>query len=310
MSKQLTDSIIMIRPKSFGFNSETEASNKFQRKLANLEEKQIRIQALKEFDEMVAKLREHEIDVIVFDDLENSVLPDSVFPNNWISTHDDGSVYTYPMFAPVRRKERREDIIESLGKKFNITKRYSLEVFEVQNQFLEGTGSLILDRDNKIAYACLSPRTDARVLHKFSLLNGYKIIFFKAIDQNGFEIYHTNVLMALGQDFVVCCMDALDQESRALLLSSFQSTGKELIDISFEQMAKFAGNMLEVKNKFGKRYLILSETAYNSLTKQQILRLSERTELLPFNISTIENIGGGSARCMIAENFLSKLQTR
>jgi hypothetical protein len=307
MSKQLTDSLIMIRPRSFGFNPETESSNKFQKRLPNLEEKQIRSQAIKEFDEMVSKLRSHDIDVNVFDDLEDSVLPDSVFPNNWISTHEDGSVYTYPMFAPVRRKERREDIIESLGEKFKVIKRYSLEVFEVQNQFLEGTGSLILDRDHRIAYACLSPRTDARVLHKFSLLSGYRAVFFKAADQNGFEIYHTNVLMALGHDFVICCMNAIDQESRAAVVESFHNTGKELIDITFEQMSKFAGNMLEVKNKHGKRFLILSETAYESLNKEQISLLSKRTELLPVTISTIENIGGGSARCMIAENFLARL---
>lgn len=306
MSKQLTDSLIMIRPRSFGFNPETESSNKFQKRLPNLEEKQIRTQAIKEFDEMVDQLRALDVEVIVFDDLEDTVLPDSIFPNNWISTHSDGSIYTYPMFAPVRRKERREDIIDSISANFKVLKRYSLEVFEVQNQFLEGTGSLILDRDHNIAYACLSPRTDVRVLHKFSLLSGYRIVYFKAADQNGFEIYHTNVLMALGHDFVVCCMSAINKESRDVVLENFKNTGKELIDISFEQMSKFAGNMLEIKNRIGKRFLILSETAFQSLTKEQISLLSKRTELIPVNISTIESIGGGSARCMIAENFLSK----
>lgn len=304
MSKQLTNSIIMIRPKYFGFNPETESNNKFQKRLVNTEDKLIRNQAIQEFDEMVITLRSKNIEVLVFEDVDELVLPDAVFPNNWISTHEDGSIYTYPMYAPIRRKEKREDIIKSLAQKFNVLKRYSLEVFELQNQFLEGTGSLILDRDNKIAYACLSPRTDARVLHKFSLLSGYKIIFFKAMDQNGFEIYHTNVLMSIGQDFVICCMESIEQENRELLLSTFENTGKELIDITFDQMSKFAGNMLEVKNIMNKRYLILSETANNSLTDIQRSKFSERTELLQVKIPIIERIGGGSARCMIAENFL------
>lgn len=307
MSNQLTDVIMMIRPKSFGFNPETEADNKFQKRPSSLEDKQIRTQALAEFDAMVALLKSKDIEVMVFEDLEESVLPDSVFPNNWISTHEDGSVYTYPMYAPIRRKERRDDIIDVLSKSFLVAKRYSLELFEVQNQFLEGTGSMILDRDYKIAYAALSPRTDPRVLHKFSLLSNYNVILFKAKDKDGFPIYHTNVLMALGQDFVICCMESIEDEKKELLLNSFRTTGKELVEISFEQMTKFAGNMLEVKNKSGKRFLIMSDTAYESLDQDQIAKLGHKTTLLIVHIPTIEKIGGGSARCMIAENFLPRI---
>jgi hypothetical protein len=256
---------------------------------------------------MVKKIRAYQIEVNVFDDENTQILPDSVFLNNWITIHEDGTIFTYPMFAPIRRKERREDILDSLQKDYAQVRRYSLEVFEVQNQFLEGTGSMIFDREHKIAYACLSSRTDVRVLHKFSLLSGFNILFFKAIDKNGFEIYHTNVMMALGHNFVVCCLAAIDTENREAILNSFARTGKEILDISFEQIEQFAGNMLELINKDGEKILVLSETAYNSLTDEQILFLNRRCKLLTVNIPTIEAIGGGSARCMIAENFLTRI---
>ncbi len=308
MSNQLTDKIIMIRPKSFGFNNETESSNKFQKNKPEIDEKDISLKALIEFDAMVEKLRAHKIEVTVFEDLNGVKLPDSVFPNNWISTHEDGSLFTYPMQALIRRQERREDIIQSIFETYTINKRYSLELFEIQNQFLEGTGSMVLNREAKIAYACLSPRTDIRVLHKFSLLSGYQIVHFKAKDKNRFEIYHTNVLMALGKDFVVCCLQAIEDDDRQFVIDSFYKTEKEIIDISFEQMEHFAGNMLELKNSEGKRYLILSETAFNSLNQAQISTLNSHTTLLTVAIPTIEEIGGGSARCMIAEIFLPALQ--
>lgn len=306
-SHQLTDKVFMIRPRSFGFNAQTEKSNKFQKSFPAKDTGLIKKEALTEFDNMVQRLRDNDIEVEVFEDLEQSELPDSVFPNNWISTHEDGSVFTYPMYAAIRRAERREDVIDQLNKSYKISKRYCLEVFELQNQFLEGTGSLVLDRDYKLGYACLSPRTDARVIHKFSLLSGYNIIFFKAYDRNGHEIYHTNVLMALGLDYVICCMDAIEESKMELLRKTFQDTSKDLISISFNQMEHFAGNMLEVKNKSGQRILILSESAYATLTLEQKAFLEKRSRLLPVNITTIETIGGGSARCMIAENFLPRL---
>ncbi len=304
MSGQLTDTIIMIRPKSFAYNVETAKDNKFQNQVENKDEESIQIEAQREFDNMVSKLRDHQIEVLVFEDLETKSLPDSVFPNNWISTHQEGLVFTYPMYAPIRRLERREDIIERLAQKYQISKRYQLEIYETQNYFLEGTGSLILDRVHKIAYACTSPRTNREVLQEFSILSGYQHILFKATDRNGFEIYHTNVLMSVGKDFVLCCMDAIDQYDKTNLLESFKRTNKLLIDLSFDQMECFAGNMLEVHNKHGKRYLICSATAFKSLTSNQIQSLEKITNFLVVDIPMIEKVGGGSARCMIAENFL------
>ncbi|HEX5625266.1 MAG TPA: arginine deiminase-related protein, partial [Saprospiraceae bacterium] len=215
-----------------------------------------------------------------------------------------GSIYTYPMESAIRRKERREDIIQSLEKDFQVTRRYSLELFELQQQYLEGTGSLVLDRKNKLAYACLSPRTDVRVLHKFGLLSGYEVIYFEARDKNGYSIYHTNVLMAMGLDFVICCMDAVDAAKREYLETVFAKTGKELVSISFEQMEHFAGNMLQVRAADGSPYLIMSQTAYQSLTPEQLSRLKAKTRVLVADIPTIESIGGGSVRCMMAENYL------
>lgn len=303
--RQLTDTVFMIRPSHFSFNEETYGSNSFQSK-PELSAIEIRETAKKEFDQMVDILRFNKINVIVFDELGTEELPDAVFPNNWISTHQDGMIVTYPMQSELRRKERREDIIDSLSSAFEVSRRYSLELFETQDQFLEGTGSLILDRENEIAYACLSPRTDVRLLHKFGLLTSYKMIFFHASDENGNAIYHTNVMMALGQDFVICCMEAVEKEKHTELMMSFQQTKKELLDISLKQMNSFAGNMLELINTEGKRILVMSQTAFDSLNPEQLVFLNNRTNLLPVSIPTIEKIGGGSTRCMIAEVFLNK----
>lgn len=303
--RQLTDTVFMIRPSHFGFNEETSESNSFQSK-PEISVVEIRETAKKEFDQMVDLLRYNKINVTVFEESGNESLPDAVFPNNWISTHQDGMIVTYPMQSELRRKERREYIIDSLSSAFEVTRRYSLELFETQNQFLEGTGSLILDRQNERAYACLSPRTDVRLLHKFGLLTSYKMIFFHANDDQGKAIYHTNVMMALGEDFVVCCMEAVEKQKRAELLLSFQQTNKELLEISIDQMKSFAGNMLELKNAEGRRILVMSQTAFDSLTPEQLVFLNNRTHLLPISIPTIEKIGGGSTRCMIAEVFLPK----
>lgn len=306
MANQLTNRIIMIRPKSFGFNIETASSNKFQSQSETQSKEEITNLAIVEFDQMVQDLDNCGIDVQVFNDSENVVLPDSIFPNNWITLHQDGTIYTYPMFSEIRRKERREDIIDNLSKQFQVKRRYSLEMFEDQNQFLEGTGSMILDRENKIAYACLSPRTDPRVMDKFALLSNYQAFHFKATDLNGFEIYHTNVMMSIGKDFVICCLESVESQKREELLKLFEKTAKALIEINFTQMAQFAGNMLQVISKTGEPHLIMSQTAYNSLDQNQLKLLRDRTKLLVVKIPTIEKVGGGSARCMIAENFLPK----
>ncbi len=295
----------MIRPAHFAYNEETALNNTFQKK-SDASYEQISKLAKDEFDQMVSVLRHEGIEVVVIDDTPKPIKPDAVFPNNWISFHDDGTILTYPMNASSRRLERREDIIEYFNVHFKVSRRLSLEIFEPKNQFLEGTGSMILDRKNKIVYACLSPRTHIELLHHFSLLMDYKVCFFKATDQNGIDIYHTNVLMALGVDFVVCCMQAVEPSKKEELESLFVATGKELVDITFDQMNSFAGNMLQLCNHNGDPILILSRTAFNSLTKEQLNKLSSKTKLLPVEIPTIEKIGGGSARCMIAEVFLKK----
>lgn len=261
-----------------------------------------------EFDNMVQILRSKGIHVIVIEDTENPVKPDAVFPNNWISFHENGVLITYPMFAKNRRIERREDIIELINEKFRINNRYSFEFYENDNEeplYLEGTGSMIFDRPNGIVYACLSQRTDATLIDKFNVLMGTQSFVFKAVDRNGLEIYHTNVMMALGEDFVVICLDSIsDMESKNQLLKIFEKTGKEVIDISIKQMESFAGNMLEVKNKNNERYLCMSQTAFDSLKQEQKDKLSARTHLLPIPITNIEKYGGGSVRCMMAEIFL------
>jgi len=308
MKHQTTNRIFMVRPSHFGFNVETEGSNKFQKHSISHSITEISNLAITEFDNMVSALIKANIRVDVFEDLPGSILPDSVFPNNWISTDANGTIYTYPMQAIIRRKERREDIVDALTKNFKVNKRYSLEIFEEQNQFLEGTGSLILDRVHEVAYACLSPRTDPRVLHKFAILSGYKTILFSAIDSKGNEIYHTNVMMAMGSDFVICCMDSIPELQRAKLLNSFSETNKQVIEISFQQMEQFAGNMLLLHNNNLDPVLVCSKAAYNSLNHKQLARLEKSSEFVVVPLDIIEMIGGGSARCMVAENFLPLLK--
>ena len=304
--KQLTSQIMMVRPANFGFNEQTAVNNSFQTR-DGVDAVWLRVEAQKEFDQMVAVLRSKGIQVTVMDDTPQPVKPDAVFPNNWISFHEGGAVITYPMFAENRRLERREDIIDNLEKSFRIKNRYSLEFFENDDEplILEGTGSMIIDRPNGIVYACISQRTDPLLLDKFNVLMGTRSILFKAVDRNGDEIYHTNVMMALGEDFVVICMDSIPSaDSRKLLYDTFAATGKEVVEITLEQMESFAGNMLEVTSLDGTRYLCMSQTAYDSLTGDQKNRLGAKTHILPIAIPNIEKYGGGSVRCMMAEIFL------
>ena len=304
--KQLTNYIMMIRPANFGFNDQTAANNAFQSKDVISDAKSLKEIAKAEFDNMVSTLKAKGVNVIVIEDTDSPVKPDAVFPNNWISFHENGSLITYPMYAPNRRIERREDIIDQIAERFKIKNRYSFEFYEDDDElFLEGTGSMIFDRQNEIVYACLSQRTDATLIDKFNVLMGTKSVVFKSVDRQGLEIYHTNVMMALGEDFVVICMESIpDEDSKKLLLRTFEQTGKEVIEISYEQMESFAGNMLEVKSNSGQRYLAMSQTAYNSLNDSQKERLAIKTNLLPIPIDNIEKYGGGSVRCMMAEVFL------
>ncbi|MBK9150054.1 MAG: amidinotransferase [Saprospiraceae bacterium] len=303
--RQITNHILMIRPAHFGYNEETAQNNAFQTKTEAIDFSKLEATARQEFDQMVDLLQSKGINVIVIEDTDQPVKPDAVFPNNWISFHENGSIITYPMYAKNRRIERREDIIEKVGQHFNIKNRYSFEFYEDEDLFLEGTGSMILDRPNKIVYACLSPRTDATLIDKFNVLMGYRSCIFRSVDRSGKDIYHTNVMMALGEDFVVICMESIpDEDSRKELRSLFENTGKQIIEINYAQMEAFAGNMLEVLGSNDKRYLVMSRTAYDSLTNEQIQTLSALTNILAVPIPNIEKHGGGSVRCMMAEIFL------
>lgn len=299
---QTTNHLLMIRPVDFKFNTQTAGNNKFQQESSQSDVQKL---ALAEFDGFVAMLRANGVDVMVIDDTLEPATPDSIFPNNWISFHEDGSVFLYPMFSENRRAERRKDIIEQLGERFELNHVGDLSFFEQQVLFLEGTGSMVLDRLHKIAYACLSVRTDEQVLDNFCMLTGYTPFTFQAIDQSRFPIYHTNVMMCIGDDFAVVCFESIpDALEREELRHSFLNTHKEVIEISFDQMNQFAGNMLQVKSNTGESLLVMSEQAYLSLNESQVSSLEKYCKLIYAPLYTIEKNGGGSARCMLAEVHL------
>lgn len=302
-----TDTILMVRPANFGFNAETAENNAFQSNDRGEAAVDITAQAKEEFDAMVQILRSKGVNIIVVEDTNEPKKPDAIFPNNWISFHNNGAVVTYPMFAKNRRIERREDIIEGLKEDFMVDRRYTFEHYEEDGLYLEGTGSMLFDRDRNIMYACLSERTNPQIIDKFCVLMGSERVVFHSVDRNGDTIYHTNVMMALGEDFVVLCTESIPKrEELDELLAKLESTGKELIDITFDQMEAFAGNMLQVRNSAGETFLVMSQTAYDSLDSNQIDKLSSKTTILPININTIEYYGGGSVRCMMAEVFLPR----
>lgn len=305
MSNQTTSHILMVRPANFGFNEETAKSNAFQSTTHGLTNEQARQLAVVEFDDFVKNLRAAGVNVIVVEDTPEPVKPDAVFPNNWVTFHHDGTVVTYPMLSVARRLERRHDILENLRGNFRVSRLIAFEDHEEEGEILEGTGSMILDRENKLVYACLSPRTSPGLLAKFCESMGYEAVAFRSVDGDGQEIYHTNVMMALGETFVVICMDTVhNEQERALLAQKFSETKKEIIEITLDQMMQFAGNMLQVKNENGEPILVMSEAAYQSLTEAQISKLESHTKILHQPIPTIEKLGGGSVRCMMAEVFL------
>lgn len=292
----------MIRPVNFKFNEQTADNNKFQQLTDQLD---VHEQALKEFDGFVQVLCENGVDVTVVNDTLQPETPDSIFPNNWISFHDSGEVILYPMFSENRRAERRHDILEELQKRFKITKVTDLSTHEAQDIFLEGTGSLVLDRTNRIAYACLSLRTNKIALDKFCEAAGYTSVVFDAVDQNGFPIYHTNVMMCVGARFAVVCLDSVQHVAeKENVVKSLKQHQKEIIEISFDQMNHFAGNMLEVTGKNGESLLVMSAQAHQSLTAAQVASLSKYAKLIHAPLFAIEKNGGGSARCMLAEVHL------
>lgn len=308
MRLQTTPHILMVRPANFAFNEETAASNAFQSRDGKLTAAEMRERAVQEFDGFVEKLRAAGVDVVVAHDSASPVKPDAVFPNNWVTFHQEGFIVTYPMFAPTRRLERSDAILDAvLEQGYHSERRLCFEERESQFQFLEGTGSIIFDHQNRLAYACLSPRTDANLLEELCQAIGYQKVVFHSEDQNGQDIYHTNVMMALGETFVVICLDSVrDAAERKMLEEKFRETGKEIVDISHAQMNSFAGNMLQVRNIAGHTILVMSSQAFRALAPEQIQKLESHTQLLHAPIDTIETYGGGSARCMMAEIFLPK----
>ncbi len=307
----MTSHILMIEPVAFGFNEETAANNYFQK---NDEQSAGTVQqnAHQEFCNMVVALRSKGIDVLTIADTRSPHTPDSIFPNNWVSFHEDGRVALYPMFAVNRRKERRMDIIsylEELG--FTIEDVVDYTTSERQNRFLEGTGSMVLDRDSRIAYAALSERTDIQLFHEFCKEFAYQPCTFHALQSVGklrLPIYHTNVMMCVADKYPIVCLDSIDDESeRSLVQDTLLQSGKEqIIALTEKQIHHFAGNMLQVKSVTGTPYLVLSQSAYDILTDDQRKILTCYNELLPVDIATIEQYGGGSARCMMAEIYNPK----
>jgi hypothetical protein len=305
---QTTSSLLMIRPASFQYNEETAISNDYQQKNTKLAPKDIIAKAQEEFDEFVEILRDNDIDVLVIEDTLIPAKPDAVFPNNWISMHADGTIFLYPMKTENRRIERRMDIVEKLKEKCKVKEVVDLSAVEKEDLALEGTGSMIFDHDHQLIYACLSPRTDKTVLHSFAKRIGYKPIVFHSLKTNGQPQYHTNVVMCVAETFVIICLDSItDKKERKMIEETIQSTKKEIITITRQQLEKhFAGNMLQVRNKKGNLFLVMSEQALKSLNDAQLEKIQEHSDILTAPIYLIEEIGGGSARCMMAENFLPK----
>ncbi len=303
---KIASSILMIRPVKFGYNNETALTNSYQKKIDTLTQNEISDEAVREFDNFANMLKSKGIEVIVYQD-DFPPKPDCVFPNNWISTDTKGNITLYPMEHESRRKERREDIVEDLRKKFKVSEVTDLTANEAENKFLEGTGSMVIDHESNIIYACISSRTDHDLLKRFSDMNNSRMICFNAFDSNGKRIYHTNVMLCIGTGFAVICDKSIKDESeRKMVLENLQNSNHEIISITESQMNEFGGNMLMLSNPKGERFIIASALALRAFDKMQIDSLSKFGEIIVAEIPVIETIGGGSARCMIAEIFLEK----
>jgi hypothetical protein len=299
----LASTILMIRPAAFGYNEETAENNYFQKP----SDTPVHDQALAEFDRMVAILRGKEIQVLTIDDTLVPAKPSAIFPNNWISTSPSGKISVFPMYAASRRTEKRDDILRRISEEFIVSDLQDWTEFEAEGRFLEGTGSMVIDHENKMIYAAISERTNLSVLEKFAAANEFQAIVFIATDKDGRTIYHTNVLMTLGDRFCVLCEEAIEEEWELIAVRQIlEGTGHFIIPITKEQMHAFAGNMLMVKNKQEEKFLVLSQTAFESLTTEQKEMLEGFAELLPVPVPTIEKVEGGSVRCMMAEIFLER----
>ena len=296
---QNTSKVLMIRPLHFVYNAETAVNNSFQVKgdQENLTEK-----AVQEFDAFVSELQNHGIDVTVVEDSPDPHTPDAIFPNNWISFHESGIYCLYPMFASNRRKERKPEVLDLIQKKFQYHKLIDLTGYESENRFLEGTGSMVLDRDKRLAYACLSPRTDLGILEDFCNRMNYRPVVFHSTNESRQPIYHTNVMMCVADRYVVICLDSIpDPAEKRQVSETILSSGKAIVNISISQMNHFAGNMLQLENKNKEKILVMSSAAWHSLFPEQIEILTRYNRIAFASLQSIESNGGGSARCMIAE---------
>ncbi|WP_019539989.1 citrulline utilization hydrolase CtlX [Proteiniphilum acetatigenes] len=298
---QTTSKILMVRPFRFAFNEETAQNNYFQQAG---ESGSVAVKALEEFDAFVSQLRGKDVDVTVVQDTPEPWTPDSIFPNNWFSSHISGELVLYPMFAENRRQERKREVLDLLTRKMNHRKVIDLTHWEKEGEFLEGTGSMVFDRDKRIAYCCRSPRTSEKVLADFCARLNYDAVVFNATDKNGNHIYHTNVMMAVGNQVAIVCLESIkDDNERQKVVSRLISGGKIIVDISLDQVVRFAGNMLEVKSRNGQPIMVMSTSARSALTAAQETVISTYNTILSAPLSTIETNGGGSARCMLAEIF-------
>ncbi len=302
--KQVARHLLMVRPARFGANPQTAESNAFQQELPPEEASEVALLAQKEFDLFVAKLRDAGVTVTVAEDSVSPLKPDALFPNNWVSFHGDGRVVLYPMLAPMRRRERNPGFVQQVVADWPYHELIDLSGWEAEEEFLESTGSMCLDRMHRIAYACRSPRTTPRAFEDFCVKMGYEGMMFDSVDQANTPIYHANVMMAVGERLAVICLESIpDFEEREKVNARLEATGHEVVAITQEQVLQFAGNMLEVEGTQGKRWMVMSQRAAESLTPLQVATISQWAEPLVIPLDVIEVYGGGSVRCMMAEVF-------
>ena len=311
MIKQITNSILMIRPVQFRMNEQTAVNNYYQKTIEHLTPDAVNALAVEEFDAFVQKLQAAGIQVVVVDDTKEFDTPDSIFPNNWISFHKNGTIALYPMFAENRRFERKESVVEAVEEKgFSIKHVVDYTEAEQENLFLEGTGSIILDREYQKAYCALSPRADEQLFIEFCEdFDFFPVIFsaYQTVNQKREKIYHTNVMMCIGSTFAVICLDSIDdKKERKNVINHLKKDNKDIIEITEDQVNQFAGNMLQLIGKNNTPFLIMSQSAFDSLRADQLSKLEKHTKIISSSLQTIEACGGGSARCMMAEIFLPK----
>ncbi|MBX2844372.1 MAG: amidinotransferase [Flammeovirgaceae bacterium] len=308
--KTRTSHIMMVRPSSFGVNLQTSSTNAFQSLIPQLDADEIQEKAIEEFDNMVKTLKKNGINVAVIFDSKEPEKPDAIFPNNWVTFQEDGTVVLFPMFAPNRRFERRRSILDLIGTQFKIKSEIDLSHYEEDEVFLEGTGSMILDKVNKVCYACISERTCPELLNEYCEKFNYKLLSFEALDENNIPIYHTNVMLSVADKFAVVCLESVkNPKEKEILVKQFKNTNKDIIDISFNQMKCLASNVIELENEKGENILVMSQRAEHSFSNEQLQVIKKYSKIVAVPIPTIEKIGGGGTRCMIAEIFLPEKWT-